>query len=117
MSGGEVWTATIRNGEHVVTDENGLMVAACGDRGEDAQTIASAVSAHAELVALLDDAASLMATETNRMGKPEFYDVAARAARERFRERWVKQRSKVNADTVLHQAAMVIRAVLAKVRS
>jgi hypothetical protein len=67
-----------------------------------------------ELAALLDDAACLMATETNRMGKPEFYDEAARAARERIRVRAVAF-GVTKADTVLHQAAFVIRAALAQV--
>jgi hypothetical protein len=68
-----------------------------------------------ELVALLADAAELMASKPNRMGKPEFYEESAMQARERIRERAV-QFGVTKADTVMHQAAAVIRAALAKVQ-
>jgi hypothetical protein len=60
---------------------------------------------------LLKIVAILMAAPTNRFGKPEFYSAEEMAAREKIRELAVHF-GVTDADTVLHQAARVLGAVM-----
>lgn len=53
MSGGEVWSLKRRQGEWHVCDENGLTVALCGDRMDDARSIVRDRQAFADMLAAL----------------------------------------------------------------
>ncbi len=68
----------------------------------------------AGIASLLETIAALLEAPTNRFGKPEFYSAEAIAAREEIRLLAV-QFNVTDADTVLHQAARVARAALARI--